>query len=692
MTSQLNLTKTLAQLEHVFVTSKSWKNLGGLPGLCLTVRSCGAPDITIHGPRGCMELYEATKGFLTLFEFDVGSHHAEDGDFEDGAVRVETVVLDRDGQGEQVPTLAETWMEDDQGQWSKHYNNNVQAYICHFSPRPGRLDFNKCIELGLKPGPELGKLKRGEDVTLENGTVVKSSDVVGEASPPSAYLILDLPDNNFLSNLTKSKLTNIKNLNTVFHFTPSDVFKSDIYQDYIKSLGGEVTHVVMNDTCRGLGMSDVTSYCHKLRNIRSDFFPPLLGADEIKTAEEVSERTKCDLGDNILRSATGLKLHVRPEQGIDTTSVVQFDEEKCDKEFYEAVSNPEEGEENKVSVIDQEDQEHYKQELVKALEYAKTFQPPTVSDTSGESQDYPVVTFLGTGSSIPSKYRNVSNILVETAPDNFIILDCGEGSLSQMVRLYGEEGTKHILRNLKCVYISHMHADHHLGLINIVQYRNREVADGDKMFIVATDRLVKFWTDYHSKFEPFLHKTEFVKCERLILYNEWEPNTYEEIPGKKFQKLYPRERGEFLDKIGMSEFYTCRAIHCPNAFCVSFRSKDGYKISYSGDTRPCEKFRVISTWGGPPDLLIHEATMEHFMMYDAIIKKHTTFTEAIEEGRQMNAKFTLLTHFSQRYAKMPAFDEIENKSNVGVAFDNMVVRRKNMHYIPSIYPALSRYV
>ena len=51
LTSQLSLNKALAQLEHVFITSKSWKNIGGLPGLCLSVRSAGAPDITIHGPK-----------------------------------------------------------------------------------------------------------------------------------------------------------------------------------------------------------------------------------------------------------------------------------------------------------------------------------------------------------------------------------------------------------------------------------------------------------------------------------------------------------------------------------------------------------------------------------------------------------------------------------------------------------------
>lgn len=86
--------------------------------------------------------------------------------------------------------------------------------------------------------------------------------------------------------------------------------------------------------------------------------------------------------------------------------------------------------------------------------------------------------------------------------------------------------------------------------------------------------------------------------------------------------------------------------------------------------------------------------MEHYMAYDAIIKKHSTFTEAIQSGRDMGAKFTLLTHFSQRYCKMPALEEIEGQevegAAVGIAFDNMVVRPDSLHTISSIYPALKR--
>ena len=93
--------------------------------------------------------------------------------------------------------------------------------------------------------------------------------------------------------------------------------------------------------------------------------------------------------------------------------------------------------------------------------------PDTTVDGGGDGS-YPVVTFLGTGSSVPSKYRNVSSILVETAPGSWLLLDCGEGSLGQLVRIKGWDGAMAVLRGLRAVYVSHLHADHHLGAINII--------------------------------------------------------------------------------------------------------------------------------------------------------------------------------------------------------------------------------
>lgn len=42
----------LSKLEHVFITHSSWSNIGGLPGLALTVQDVGVPKIELHGPQG----------------------------------------------------------------------------------------------------------------------------------------------------------------------------------------------------------------------------------------------------------------------------------------------------------------------------------------------------------------------------------------------------------------------------------------------------------------------------------------------------------------------------------------------------------------------------------------------------------------------------------------------------------------
>lgn len=50
----------------------------------------------------------------------------------------------------------------------------------------------------------------------------------------------------------------------------------------------------------------------------------------------------------------------------------------------------------------------------------------------------------------------------------------------------------------------------------------------------------------------------------------------------------------------------------------------------------------------------------------------STTLEAIQCGQKMQAKFTLLNHFSQRYPKIPVFNK-EFNDCVGIAFDHMQV-------------------
>ena len=47
-----------------------------------------------------------------------------------------------------------------------------------------------------------------------------------------------------------------------------------------------------------------------------------------------------------------------------------------------------------------------------------------------------------------------------------------------------------------------------------------------------------------------------------------------------------------------------------------------------------------------------------------------------------------MTHFSQRYAKIPTLEEFEVAENVGIAFDFTTVTPKTVNVIQQTYPAL----
>lgn len=83
------------------------------------------------------------------------------------------------------------------------------------------------------------------------------------------------------------------------------------------------------------------------------------------------------------------------------------------------------------------------------------------------------LTFLGTGAAIPSKYRNVSAIFVDLFEGGTMLVDCGEGSLSQLIRRFGREGALERVARLKMIWISHFHADHHGGMYEVLRVSPR---------------------------------------------------------------------------------------------------------------------------------------------------------------------------------------------------------------------------
>lgn len=75
--------------------------------------------------------------------------------------------------------------------------------------------------------------------------------------------------------------------------------------------------------------------------------------------------------------------------------------------------------------------------------------------------------------------------LVQVPDWGNVLLDAGEGTWGQIARRFGVEAVcsgdaspaespaDKVLRDIRCIFISHLHADHHIGLSKVLALRNR---------------------------------------------------------------------------------------------------------------------------------------------------------------------------------------------------------------------------
>ncbi|KAK4226671.1 ribonuclease Z 1 [Podospora fimiseda] len=253
---------------------------------------------------------------------------------------------------------------------------------------------------------------------------------------------------------------------------------------------------------------------------------------------------------------------------------------------------------------------------------------------------------LGTGSALPSKYRNVSANLIRVPGHGSYIIDCGENTLGQLRRVYGYEGADEVLRDLRAICISHLHADHHLGTASVLA-RWRKVNSPHKLAIAATSKFHD-WLQEYSGVE-FLGLENTVKV--LLGGPRYVGNTAQvslHLPSDPDQNSSEHKSEDF----GLPIFEGVYVDHCQDALALVLTFPySGLKIAYSGDCRPSYPFVQLAKGA---HLLIHECTFEDELKGDAIAKKHSTLSEALAVGYEMKARRILLTHFSQRYPKLPA--------------------------------------
>lgn len=514
-------------------------------------------------------------------------------------------------------------------------HNIAMSYACHLPDIPGKFDSSVATKLGIPPGPLRGKLVRGESVELPDGRVINPKDCISAEQPGPVLLVLYCQNERQLIDLVNhdaiapyrenGKYARI--VEVIIHMVPEFIFNSEVYTEWIRGFNNDVQHIVVNkDQCaQEIIYSSATETQFKLNSI----YPAVFKKPFYSYSPNKPILANGNL--NITSGEALLKYHMLPKnlKGLDIESCI----ERLDYGMTHSFINSD-------------------PEVVKLKENIGNVEVP-------ESRFN--ILFTGTGSAIPSKYRNVSGIYVNTNRGESFLLDAGEGTVGQIYRVYGDEYLN-VLNNLNVAFISHIHADHHLGLINVLTKRS---PDRPPLAVVGPS-VLGYWLNEYKEIQH-------------INFVFMDINNFNIKKEKIDRDLY-----DIFDGCNFMEIRSTDVIHCPLAYGVTITHADGWKITFSGDCRPTESLARI---GKDSTVLIHEATFEDDLGEDAVKKGHSTTSEAIQIAIKMAAKYLLMNHFSQRYPKIPSFDG-QYASNTIIAFDLMQIGENELPRFHQYYEIL----
>jgi len=308
----------------------------------------------------------------------------------------------------------------------------------------------------------------------------------------------------------------------------------------------------------------------------------------------------------------------------------------------------------------------------------------------------PQIVFLGTGSAEPNKYRGSSGILVELpkysadVAASWMLLDCGEGTVGSIKRLYGNYESMNIIAGLKMVWVSHHHADHMLGVRMLLDEHYHIT---QKPLTVVGPTLLREWLEVCGMYRKKYH---FVHSRDLFVgpfgrlppppppppnqqHNISKAQTHQANCPNLLSTSFKTMESDMVRLTGLSRFEAVPVEHCRDAAALVVGSSTGWSLAYSGDCRPSIAF---SRAAQRCRLMIHEATFDDNLVDHAIRKRHSTISEAMSIAKQASVQFIVLTHFSQRYPKAIKLDQVETQPVV--AFDGMRLRCGQMEEIRSL--------
>ncbi|TFY69819.1 hypothetical protein EVJ58_g184 [Rhodofomes roseus] len=608
------------------------------------------------------------------------------------------------------------------------YGPEGKSSLCYVLVGPagrGRFDAAKAEQLQVPHGAERSRLTRGETITftVDDGAgnrierTVAPEECMGPSETPLAMLVFDVPTPSHISELVKSftqdpfyskfrsKATPASAqepiVYAVYHLCGVGVLEDERYKNFMRGFPEDTHHIISS---REHGDNRVVFTKAALNQLQLSTLDPDMFPLPVHTL-----RPRCDLA-----SIPGLPArvhHLYANCHIEMRPV----KEPCFDPF--AVKN-----DIFNSMVEKGSPVRIPQNVVHAFGTAKgkiEQVQKRLTRKSRPGDDVEIIP-LGSSSATPTAYRNVSSLLVRIPGYGGILLDAGEGTWGQLARMYGDDGQNRatgvweILRNLRCIFVSHMHGDHHLGLSKIlamrrlVSFAHRSSAD--------CGPLTLFMMYTTSQMDPapaqplhliglpshlmYLQELEDLEDLGLDLNGG---NGVKMISANFLCQGYGHQGGsshrnrqyieDLKSTLGLKHFRTVDVEHKTKCYGAVIEHRDGWSIVYSADTMPSA---ALVDAGQYPTLLIHEATMGDEEADQARAKGHSTFSQALQIGDDMHAENILLTHFSARYPKIPPTTSLPDSPraspapspHLGLAFDctkfTIGDMWKQQFYLPAI--------
>lgn len=520
------------------------------------------------------------------------------------------------------------------------WHQRCTAYLVILKNKVGKLLIEKCKELNIPPGKELTSLKNNKTVEI-NGQIIRPADVLGPPEIGPAFAILECHSAENLNDVISkfenfSQYTMDKKLELIIHLTPKEITDQSTYRQWIKQFDPTVQHLFLNSNNQfELGFINSTKLQIQLNHIDNHMFKLL---KEKQLSYNGQDNT------NLIEHCPNLlTVQFRPVTKPDCR--IKLLESNC------CETNTEE-------IFEKINEENF---ITRLKNYRENVEKEKIKNNLSDEENYPNILFLGTASSAPNKQRNSSAIMVNFNEKQSMLFDCGEGTFIQMKRYFGRDQVDQSLETICAIFISHYHADHHFGLIKLILERSK--LSSKPLWIIAPKCILSFLSMFDKIVQDLSLYYQAIDCAELIFDNA--RSNSDEMK----QKL--------LKDVPLEQIVTVHVPHCIDSFGIVISYK-GKKIAYSGDSMYSNSFDKA---GQDCDLIIHEATMNDDLADLAKQKGHSTISQAINVGKKIGAKYTLLTHFSQRYAKIAPISLIKDddtlssyiQDRVAIAFDFMRV-------------------